>query len=193
MPTSVTMLGCVQINLTTSHKQEVISTSMCVQVTNRKSHARVCVCSTGNKLHDNHDGVSQRRDADQRDNVRVRVALQRVTLLQECQLHIIRQLLATCLHGDCQARRPQPTTVHLTKLTLEHVNIKWLECWQPEPHHCTPRQTDPRACQHQVARVLVARGRITATRSDQDLDCDCEAQTTHATIVHLTKLTLHQR
>ena len=102
---------------------------MCVQVTNRKSHARVCVCSTGNKLHDNHDGVPERRDADQRDNVWVCVALQRVTLLQECQLHIIRQLLATCLHGDCQARRPQPTTVHLAKLTLEHVNIKWLECW----------------------------------------------------------------
>jgi len=74
---------------------------------------------TRHELHDNHDGMSECGDAYQSDDVRMTVLLQRVSLLQECQFHLVSELLTTCLHGDRETRRPHTTTKHFTELTLD--------------------------------------------------------------------------
>ena len=63
--------------------------------------------------------MSECSDANQSDDVLMTVLLQRVSLLQECQFHVVSELLTTSLHGDRETRRPHATTKHFTKLTLD--------------------------------------------------------------------------
>ena len=72
---------------------------------------------TGNELHDNHDGLLLRGNADVLDNVGVVVLLEDPPLLQELELLVLRQGVLTRLHGHL-ARSLVHALVHLAKVTL---------------------------------------------------------------------------